>query len=86
MGMSRDEIVGSPCPFLKTGQCSIYRNRPLPCRMHFNMADTSYMCRMDIPPEQTWVPRPKFDQLDAAVADMFGGERRADVREFFGPR
>ena len=82
----RDTLVGVPCTFLRQGKCSIYAYRPLPCRMHFNLADTSYMCRTDIPPEQTWVPAPSFDQLNSAVIEMIGGETQGDIRELFRPR
>ncbi|MFJ3110085.1 YkgJ family cysteine cluster protein [Pseudomonas putida] len=39
----------SPCPFLKKRRCSIYADRPIACRVHFNLAQVSYFCDQATP-------------------------------------
>jgi hypothetical protein len=47
-----------PCPFLVKGQCSVYNDRPLACRLLFNLfnlSDSPHFCRTDVPPEESHV-------------------------------
>jgi Fe-S-cluster containining protein len=39
-----NEYMNVPCPFLKKKECSIYENRPLPCRTHFNISSFPDLC------------------------------------------
>jgi Fe-S-cluster containining protein len=38
--------AGQACPFLKDARCTIYRHRPLVCRLIFNMDADSLLCQM----------------------------------------
>src|SRR5690606_37486713 len=50
---SRMDWFRVPCPFLKAGKCSIYDERPMACRLLFNVADTPYFCDTAIEPEDS---------------------------------
>lgn len=39
-----ERLTGVACPFLVEERCSIYAVRPLACRTHFNMSDTTEVC------------------------------------------
>jgi len=80
---------GSPCTFLKNGQCSIYEHRPMACRLHFNMDRDALLCMLD-PPRTSPVPFYDARQWEVAVIYAGGGRDResvglADIREFFPP-
>lgn len=42
----RDAGFGKPCPFLKSGDCSIYASRPLPCRLLLNLDVDALLCQL----------------------------------------
>lgn len=44
--LSRYHTLDVPCPFLHAGLCSLYRQRPLACRIHFSLSPPHW-CRPD---------------------------------------
>lgn len=42
--LSRYHTLNVPCPFLHAGLCSLYRQRPLACRIHFSLSPPHW-CR-----------------------------------------
>lgn len=44
--LSRYHTLNLPCPFLHAGLCSLYRQRPLACRIHFSVSPPHW-CRPD---------------------------------------
>lgn len=79
----REKYFGQPCTFLRNGMCSIYADRPLACRTHFNLSDTSLFCSTEIPPEDSRVPNLDFRAFWASYGIAFYDAPRADIREFF---
>jgi hypothetical protein len=49
----------NPCTFLIDDKCSIYENRPLPCRTQLNVDVDALMCELT-PPEAKRVPQWRF--------------------------
>lgn len=39
-----------PCAFLEDGLCSVYEDRPLPCRTHFVLSDPAFCATEEISP------------------------------------
>jgi Fe-S-cluster containining protein len=78
------EHSGTPCPFLKGGECSVYDVRPLACRIHFNMGDDPEQCDIINSPGAK-VPYFHSKPLLFATAAMFinADVKYADVRAFF---
>ena len=74
-----------PCTFLKKGRCSVYEERPLACRMTFNMADTPEQCNTDVPSKDSYVMLLNFQQLEHGFAQAFLNESWGDIRDFFPP-
>lgn len=76
----------NPCTFLVNGECSIYENRPLPCRLQYNLDHDSLMCELT-PPESKRVPYLNPHPYLMAFLQMLGVPRvvpkLADIREFF---
>lgn len=81
----------NPCTFLKGGQCSIYENRPMACRIHFNLDRDALLCMLD-PPHTARVPY--YNSSDWQLAVIYAGSGAkpdrasiglADLREFFPP-
>jgi uncharacterized protein len=78
----------TPCPFLKSNECSIYEHRPLECRANFNFDRDSYWCQYE-----NWdkpgaaVPKPVIPQLGLAYMLISRGKAPeplvADIRDFF---
>lgn len=62
INMDREELVqkymGVPCTFLEDGLCSIYDDRPLACRTHFNVSNYPDLCDIIKHPAQSM---PAFD-------------------------
>jgi len=80
--------TGTPCPFLKNGECSIYESRPLLCRTHFNFDRDNYWCRYenwDAPGAS--IPKPVIPQLQDACRIAVGQRPAdsvvADIRDYF---
>ncbi|WP_232968485.1 YkgJ family cysteine cluster protein [Pseudomonas putida] len=82
----RDKWFKVPCTFLKKGRCSIYSERPLACRLMFNMSDTPYFCNTAIPPEESHVTMLDMRKLEEGYAKVFLKQDWGDVRDFFPPK
>jgi Fe-S-cluster containining protein len=74
-----------PCPFLKKGRCSVYDDRPMVCRLMFNMADTPEQCDTDIPSEDSYVMTLNLKELQQGFLLAFINEQWGDIRDFFPP-
>lgn len=76
----------NPCTFLVEGECSIYENRPLPCRTQYSLDVDALMCELT-PPESKRVPYLNPHPFLMAFLQMLGVPQRApklaDIREFF---
>lgn len=77
----------NPCTFLKDGECSIYENRPLACRVHFSLDADAMLC--DVSTGQPW-PVPYLNTLQWQTAMLRVMEatqddvpKLGDIREFF---
>lgn len=73
--------TGQRCPFLSGGDCSIYEQRPLACRTHFNLDRDELLCRLSAPEIQ--VPQADATVLLATCFAILGVTRVADIREWF---
>jgi Fe-S-cluster containining protein len=74
--------AGQPCQFLSDNQCSIYNSRPLICRLHHSLADTSEPCRLHeaitmCDPDDIEVP------YMGLVEDAKPNERWGAIQDFF---
>ena len=85
-GISAD-VLGkwfrAPCPFLIKGRCSVYEDRPLVCRLQFNISDTSQQCDTSIPPTESYVTMLNLSQLQNAYVEAFHDHQWGDIRDFF---
>lgn len=74
---------GRPCTFLIGGECSIFRHRPLMCRLHANFDHDALLCQI-VPGES--IPVPYVDAtIEKAVyhAKVAAGGLVADLRDWF---
>lgn len=80
----RRDTLRAPCTFLKNGKCSIYRHRPLACRIMHNVG-TGDGCDLSIPSPMSNVPSYDFRPLTTASAMICirSGVTLADIRDFF---
>ena len=74
-----------PCPFLKDGRCSIYRYRPIVCRLHVSIDKDDLLCNTVSDAKQ---PQWDSEMFHLAEAKAFSGgmtrmPRLGDIREFF---
>ena len=74
-----------PCPFLVKGRCSVYNDRPLACRLLFNMSDSPHFCNTSIPPEEIHVIMLNLKELEDGYLKAFLNENWGDIRDFFPP-
>lgn len=78
----------NPCTFLVDGECSIYENRPLACRLQYSVDIDSLLCELtpDEPPIDA-VPYLNPLPFNKAFLQMLGVPHvvpvLADIREFF---
>lgn len=76
----------NPCTFLVDGECSIYENRPMPCRIHYSVDVDALMCELT-PPESKAVPLLNPQPFIMAFLQMLGMPEvvpvLGDIREFF---
>jgi Fe-S-cluster containining protein len=80
-----DSYTGTPCPFLKKGNCSIYKSRPLVCRMQYSMAGDDVLCTI-YPGESIKVPYFNLKQFEVAQLKAIGPEHffsQGDLRDWF---
>lgn len=86
--MVGDQFNRKPCTFLVENKCSVYEDRPLVCRTHHSLRDTSNACSMDIPAAQHLRP-PMYDPDILEVPYMELNERYnpfepwGNIAEFF---
>jgi Fe-S-cluster containining protein len=79
-----------PCTFLGDDlSCSIYENRPLVCRTHFNFEQTNALCEFEnadrsIPLVDKEKTIPGVMKAMAEILDSHDGGG-ADIRRYFGP-
>jgi Fe-S-cluster containining protein len=71
-----------PCPFLKDNACQIYEDRPLSCRIHFNLDDDALLCELRT---DSTVPVPLLDMttLQMVYMRLTAGDKIGDIRDFF---
>lgn len=80
-----------PCTFLDAdAKCSIYDNRPLVCRTHFNFEPTNELCRFEnadktIPLIDREKTIPGVLKAMAEISDVHSGGG-ADIRRYFGEK
>ena len=88
--------IGQPFSFLQDAQCTIYRSRPMACRLMFNMDADALLCQM-VPGALSHVPYAEFkDQKELYVRGHLGpvksqeamqvaleALKMADLRGFF---
>lgn len=77
-------FVGSPCPFLADGRCSIYAHRPLLCRTLVNLDTSPKLCEL-VPNATIPVPYLNTTALRAAFTIVTQSDDFADIREWFAP-
>lgn len=90
--VSRDNMVEKysqvQCPFLKKGVCSIYEQRPLACRTHYNLSDYPEVCDIINHPGHD-TPNLDFRNVWVVAAvietqsENFSEYSFGDIREFF---
>ncbi len=80
--VQRTKHEGMPCTFLVDGKCSIYKHRPLVCRMLVNMDSDERLCKV-IPNYSVPVPYLNNVNFNILYADLLGKKNLADVREWF---
>ena len=74
--------AGVPCAFLKDGACSIYKDRPMVCRVQHSIESSPAGCDGGRQPASV-------DLTEIFLADLRMSGRMmiyADIREFFPPR
>ncbi len=71
-----------PCPFLANGSCSIYANRPVTCRLHFNMDRDDLLCRL-LPETTVPLPLANMRTLQETYMRLCDGSPLADIRDHF---
>jgi Fe-S-cluster containining protein len=90
------KYAGQPCVFLRDSRCTIYRSRPMVCRLIFNMDADSLLCQM-VPGRRSQAPYAdhgvyKELYIRAHLGKVRSQEemqaalqalRMADLREFF---
>ncbi|WP_234461062.1 YkgJ family cysteine cluster protein [Burkholderia pseudomallei] len=77
----------NPCTFLRNGECSIYANRPLACRIQYSLDVDALLCELGPIPS----PVPYMNPLDMNMLLLKALEPTspdcvADIREFFPPK
>jgi len=75
-----------PCPFLDKGKCSIYNERPVSCRLMFNLSDSPYYCNTDIDPDKSHVMLLNLKKIEFAFTGAFMNSGFADIRDYFPSR
>lgn len=76
----------NPCSLLVNGRCSIYKDRPMACRTHYNFDDDELLCKVTDSPNNN--PVPYWDTADVALTVALVCDEHAqvaDIREWFPP-
>jgi len=79
------EFDGSPCPFLKNGECTVYSVRPFVCRRHHALTPTAYWCAPDRSTQHKF-PMVRFTGVEGALDHIVQESkvrRLCDIREVF---
>lgn len=78
-------VLGTPCPFLWRGECTVYEQRPFACRTHLSLDDDDLLCRLiegvDVP-----VPYANASMVYGVFLAAQPNEQLADIRAFFPER
>ncbi|MDP9894882.1 Fe-S-cluster containining protein [Variovorax boronicumulans] len=72
----------APCPFLHSGRCTVYEQRPMACRTLLNLDDDDLLCR-HADGVQADVPYADATKLKLFALMAQAGTRYADIRDFF---
>lgn len=88
--VSNKRYTGTPCPFKSSaGACSIYEERPLPCRLQFNMDNDNLLCKL-VPKNDVHVPYLNAFQVELALMARIALDpvysqqvTVADIRDWF---
>lgn len=83
------KVMGAhtPCPFLQGGACSIYQFRPLACRNHVSILESSSLCDFKYWNEGLIYPKTSAEILLKAGKELQSQQKRygsADIRDYFG--
>jgi Fe-S-cluster containining protein len=78
-----DRYKGVVCSFLgEDGACTIYEDRPLPCRSHHTIHPTAELCDLKTNMGRT-IPSFDITRLWSASAEVLFESDFADIREWF---
>jgi Fe-S-cluster containining protein len=81
-----EDLPTDPCPFLVDSACSIYEQRPIACRVAFNLAEDDFFCDPAVAPPNSVAPAMKMDVFLMAFAIIFSKQPVSDIRSFFASR
>jgi uncharacterized protein len=81
-----EDLPADPCPFLVDSSCSIYEQRPIACRVAFNLADDNFFCDPAVAPPNSVPPAMNMDVFLMAFAIIFSKQPVSDIRSFFVTR
>lgn len=88
--LPKENFHGSPCPFLKEGNCSIYEARPFVCRRHIVLTNTNTntntWCNPKISNDETF-PLLEFSSINDAfnhIREESESIELYDIRQIFG--
>lgn len=79
------DFTGTPCVFLKEGECSIYDARPMACRKHVALTNSAYWCAPERS-ESIRLPMANFSQVNSAfeyIIEKDGRHQFSDIRQVF---
>lgn len=82
-----DQPHGTPCPFLRGGECSIYPMRPFLCRRHVTLDVDARWCAVDVC-HDIELPQLNFSEVMSVYEKIVRDARsqHADIRSWFGER
>jgi uncharacterized protein len=84
--VSHDYGYHRPCVFLgKDNRCTIYKDRPLACRVHFNLDNDNLLCRL-IPGVSIPVPYANAGSIQELYVMLCMPDRLSDIHDFFPPK
>lgn len=91
--LNKQNFHGQPCPFLKSGTCSIYEARPFVCRRHHAFTPNAYWCHHERSGNKKHggneFPLIKFTSVDQVFDDIrleTNPAQPMDIRQYFGER